>query len=417
MSDSTPHAPPRRAALIFIFITILLDMLAMGMIIPVLPKMIVNFLSGDTARAAEILGVFSTVWALMQFIFSPLVGALSDRFGRRPVVLMSNFGLGLDYILMALAPTLGWLFAGRVIAGITSASISTASAYIADVTPPEKRAASFGMLGAAFGIGFIMGPAVGGVLGELNPRLPFWVAAILSLSNAMYGLFVLPESLPPERRKAFRWQRANPMGALALLRSKSEVLGLASVNFLYHLAHIALTSVFVLSGSYRFGWTERTVGLTMAGVGLSSMVVQAGLVRPTVKRLGERRALLLGLSFGAVGFCIYGLAETGIVFWLGVPVMALWGLTGPSSQGLMSRHISPSEQGQLQGALSSLMGIAGMIGPGLFTQIFARAIDPQRGWHLPGAPFLLASLLLVFAQLLAWHVTRQRVEVAVAPMT
>ncbi len=260
-----------------------------------------------------------------------------------------------------------------------------------------------------------MGPAVGGLLGELNPRLPFWVAAVLSLANALYGLFVLPESLPPERRTAFRWQRANPLGALALLRSKTEVLGLASVNFLYNLAHIALPSVFVLYGSYRFGWTERTIGLTMAGVGMSSMVVQAGLVRPVVKRLGERRALLVGLFFGAAGFCIYGLAETGVIFWLGVPVMALWGLTGPSSQGLMSSHISPSEQGQLQGALSSLMGIAGMIGPGLFTQTFARGIDTQRGWHLPGAPFLLAALLLVFAQLLAWRVTSERREVAVVP--
>ncbi|MGZ3461771.1 MAG: MFS transporter, partial [Archangium sp.] len=239
---SEPNAPvtPRRAALVFIFVTVLLDILAMGMIIPVLPKIVLGFLNGDTARAAEVFGLFSTVWALMQFVFSPVLGALSDRHGRRPVILLSNFGLGLDYILMALAPSLSWLFAGRVISGITSASISTASAYIADVTPPEKRAASFGMIGAAFGVGFVLGPALGGVLGNMNPRLPFWVSAALSLANAMYGLFVLPESLPPERRMAFQWRRANPVGALTLLRSNREVLGLASVHFLYNLAHVAL---------------------------------------------------------------------------------------------------------------------------------------------------------------------------------
>ncbi|QRO01470.1 TCR/Tet family MFS transporter [Archangium violaceum] len=411
-SHSTPG--PRRAALVFIFITILLDILAMGMIIPVLPKMVEGFLGGDTARAAEILGLFSTMWALMQFIFSPVLGAMSDRFGRRPVVLLSNFGLGFDYILMALAPSLGWLFAGRIISGITAASISTASAYIADVTPPEKRAASFGLLGAAFGIGFVLGPAIGGMLGVISPRLPFWVAAGLSLANALYGLFVLPESLPPERRRPFQWRRANPVGALAMLRSKPEVLGLASVHFIYNLAHVALPSVFVLYASYRFGWDERAVGLTMAGTGISSLIVQGGLVRPIVKKLGERRTLLLGLSFGALGFAIYGLAESGAMFWLGIPVMSLWGLFGPSSQGLMSSRIGQSEQGQLQGALSSLMGIAGMIGPSLFTQTFAHFISPQSGAHLPGAPFLLAASLLLFAIGLAWRVTSPRAEVAPA---
>jgi DHA1 family tetracycline resistance protein-like MFS transporter len=416
MTETTPHAPPRRAALIFIFVTVLLDILAMGMIIPVLPKMVVAFLNGDTARAATAFGVFATAWALMQFFFSPVLGALSDRFGRRPVVLLSNFGLGFDYVLMALAPTLGWLFVGRVISGITSASISTASAYIADVTPPEKRSASFGMLGAAFGIGFVAGPALGGVLGGLDPRLPFWVAAALSLTNAMYGLFVLPESLPPERRQAFQWRRANPVGALKLLRSYREVLGLASVNFIVHLAHIALPSVFVLYGTYRYGWDERAIGLTLGGVGLTSAIVQAGLVRPVVKRLGERRTLFLGLAFGGVGFVIYGLAQTGVMFWLGVPVMSLWGLSGAAVQGLMSRRVSPSEQGQLQGALSSLMGVAGMIGPLLFTQTFAHFIDPQNPWHVPGAPFLLAAVLLVSALGLAWRVTHPgRDEVAAAP--
>ncbi|WP_309890361.1 TCR/Tet family MFS transporter [Archangium sp.] len=415
MADPTSPAAPRRAALVFIFITILLDILAMGMIIPVLPKLVVNFLGGDTVRAAEMFGVFSTAWALMQFIFSPVLGALSDRFGRRPVILLSNFGLGFDYVLMALAPTLGWLFAGRVISGITAASISTASAYIADVTPPEKRAASYGLLGAAFGIGFVLGPALGGVLGTVNPHLPFWVAAGLSLTNALYGLFVLPESLPPERRKAFQWRRANPVGALALLRSKPDVLGLAGVHFLYQLSHVVLPSVFVLYGSHRYGWDERAVGLTLACTGVFSLIVQGGLVRPIVKRLGERSTLLLGLGAGAVGFAIYGLASTGALFWIGIPVMSLWGLFGPASQGLMSSRMGPSEQGQLQGALSSLMGIAGMIGPALFTQLFALGIDPERNWNLPGAPFLFSMLLLVFAGLLASRVTAPRPEVVPTP--
>jgi MFS transporter, DHA1 family, tetracycline resistance protein len=415
MSEPNVPAGPRRATLAFIFVTVLLDILAMGMIIPVLPKIVVAMLDGDTARAAGIFGVFSTAWALMQFFFSPVLGALSDRFGRRPVILLSNFGLGLDYILMALAPTLGWLFVGRVISGITSASISTASAYIADVTPPEKRAASYGLLGAAFGVGFVLGPALGGVLGDLDSRLPFWVSAGLSLANALYGLFVLPESLPPEKRKAFQWRHANPVGALKLLRSNLEVFKLASVHFLYQLAHVALPSVFVLYGSYRFGWDERTVGLTMAGVGLSSLVVQGGLVRPLVKKLGERRTLMLGLSFGALGFIIYGLAPTGMLFWVGVPVMSLWGLTGPSAQGLMSSRISQSEQGQFQGALSSIMGIAGMIGPAIFTQTLAYFIGPGLGWDLPGAPFLLAALMLVFAIGLAGWATSPRQQAAAVP--
>lgn len=406
MTASTAPASPRRAALAFIFVTVLLDILAMGMIIPVLPRILEGFLGGSTARASVVYGLFSTVYALMQFIFSPVLGALSDRFGRRKVILLSNFGLGLDYILMALAPSLSWLFVGRIIAGITAASISTASAYIADVTPPEKRAASFGMIGAAFGVGFVLGPALGGVLGQMNLHLPFWVSTGLSLANAMYGLFVLPESLPPERRKAFDWKRANPVGALRLLRSNREVLGLASVHFLYNLAHVALPSVFVLYGGYRFGWDERTVGLTMAGVGVSSLIVQGGLVRPLVKRLGERRALLLGLTCGMVGFTIYGLAPSGIVFWAGVPVMSMWGLFGPASQGMMSSRISASEQGQLQGALSSLMGIAGMIGPSIFTQAFAYFIGPRLDWNLPGAPFLLAAGLLVVAVGLAGRATR-----------
>ncbi|MDZ7360642.1 MAG: TCR/Tet family MFS transporter [candidate division KSB1 bacterium] len=406
MTEPNPHTTPRRAALVFIFITVLLDILALGIIIPVLPKLVENFLGGNTARAAEMYGLFGTVWALMQFVFSPVLGALADRFGRRPVILISCFGLGFDYILMALAPTLSWLFVGRVISGITAASIPTAGAYITDVTPPEKRAAGFGMLGAAFGVGFVLGPALGGVLGGLNPRLPFWVASGLSLLNAMYGLFVLPESHPPERRAGFSWARANPVGSLRLLRSHPELFGLAAVNFLYYLAHEVLPSTFVLYAGYRYLWDESTVGLTLAVVGVCTGVVQAGLIKPVVARFGERRALIAGLLFGTAAFAIYGLAATGAVFMIGVPVMALWGLSGPSAQGLMTRRVEPAAQGQLQGALQSLRGITGMIGPGLFTLTFATFIGSRSDWHLPGAPFLLAALLVASAMTVAWRVTR-----------
>jgi DHA1 family tetracycline resistance protein-like MFS transporter len=408
--QTNPNAKPRNAALIFIFITVVVDVLALGIIIPVLPKLVEGFLGGDTARAAEIYGVFGTVWALMQFFFSPVLGSLSDRFGRRPVILISCFGLGLDYILMALAPTLWWLFLGRVISGITAASFPTAGAYIADVTPPEKRAASFGMIGAAWGLGFVMGPALGGMLGAVNPRAPFWAAAALTLLNAMYGLFVLPESLAPESRKAFAWSRANPVGSLVLMRSHPELLGLSSVNFIYLLAHQVLPSVFVLYASYRYGWNERTMGLTLAAVGVFNIIVQAGLVKPIVARFGERRALFTGLLFGAAGFAIFGLAPTGIGFLCALPVFALMGLFGPAAQGLMTRHVQPSEQGQLQGANSSLMGITGLIGPGLFTLIFANFISARRDWSLPGAPFLLAGLLLTIALFVAWRVTRKSSE-------
>ena len=400
MTTATLPAAPRRAALAFIFVTIMLDMLALGMIIPVLPKLVESMVGGDTAAAAGIYGLFGTVWALMQFVFSPLLGVLSDRIGRRPVVLISNFGLGLDYILMALAPTIGWLLIGRIISGITAASISTATAYVADVLPAEKRASGFGMLGVAFGLGFILGPAIGGLLGGIDPRLPFWVAACFSLANACYGLLILPESLPPERRRQFAWRRANPLGSLRFLRSHRHLRELASASFLANLAHVAIPSTFVLYAGYRYDWDERQVGLTLGLVGACAAVVQGALVGPLVKRFGERPVLIFGLSSGALGFAIYGLAPTGALFLAGVPVMALWGLAGPANQGLMTQRVDPGEQGQLQGALSSLLGLAMLIGPFVFTQTFATFIGAQAPLSLPGAPFLLAALLLFTATLL-----------------
>jgi MFS transporter, DHA1 family, tetracycline resistance protein len=396
---------PRRAAFIFVFITVLLDMLALGIIVPVLPKLVVDFVAGDKPLAAEVYGLFGTAWALMQFVFSPLHGSLSDRFGRRPLILFSNVGLGLDYILMALAPNLWWLFAGRVISGISSASIATSYAYVADVTPPEQRAGRFGMLGVAFGAGFVLGPALGGLAGNLDPRLPFWIAAGLSLANALYGFLVLPESLPKERRAPLSWRNANPLGALALLRAQPQLLGLAGVNFLFNLAHASLPNIGVLYMMYRYGFDERAVGFTMTAVGICAMVVQGALVGPVVSRFSERAALIAGLSFGVTGFTTFGLATTGTGFLAGIPVLALWGFASPALLGLMSRRVSGSEQGRLQGANASIMGIANLIGPGLFAKALALSVEGG-AVELPGAGFLLAALMLVLAIAGAWWSTR-----------
>jgi MFS transporter, DHA1 family, tetracycline resistance protein len=387
----------RRAAVAFIFVTILLDMLALGLIMPILPKLVESFVDNDTARAARIFGVFGTAWALMQFLFSPILGSLSDRFGRRPVVLLSNFGLGLDYVLMALAPSLIWLFIGRVISGITSASISTAFAYIADITPAERRAAVFGKVGAAFGAGFIVGPAVGGLLGDVDPRLPFWVAAGLSFANTMYGLLILPESLPRDRRSPFRWKSANPIGALRLLRADRILAGLSISNFFAQLAHAVLPSIFVLYATYRYGWDSKTVGVTLAMVGICAMVVQGAGIGPIVRIFGERRALLLALVCGAAGFFIFAIAPTGPLSWLGIPVMSLWGVSGAAIQSLMTKRVDADRQGQLQGATSSVQSVSQLLGPFVFTLTFAYFIGPQAPVHLPGAPFLLASALVVVA--------------------
>jgi len=396
---------------VFVFITVALDMLALGVMIPVLPKLIIEFEGGNVADAAGVAGVFGFSWAAMQFVFSPLLGAISDRRGRRPVILLSNLGLGLDYLLMAMAPSLSWLFVGRLISGITSASYSTAAAYVADVTPEDERAAKFGMLGAAFGLGFIVGPALGGLLGGVSLRLPFYAAAGLSLANAAYGFFILPESLPLERRAPFAWSKANPIGALALLRSHPRLLGLAGVAFLYNVAHDSLPSVFVLYTDYRYHWGERMVGFCLAVVGVTSTIVSALLIGPIVKRVGERRALLLGLSFGVLGFAVYGWAPTGSWFLTGIPLVALWGLSGPAFQALMSRRVDSTEQGRLQGALASMSGITGMLGPLLFTQVFAFGISSQT-LRLPGAPFWTSSLLLVASLLVAFLVARDEPKTA-----
>ena len=401
-------ASRRRAAVIFIFITVVIDVLGFGLVIPVLPLLVKQFMSGDPAKGAEMFGVFGTVWALMQFFFSPLLGAVSDRFGRRPVILISCFGLGVDYIVMALAPNIGWLLFGRIASGICASSFTTAGAYIADVSPPEKRATAYGMIGAAFGVGFVLGPALGGLLGNINPRLPFWGAACLALISAVYGLFVLPESLPRDKRDAFHWSKANPVGSLKLLRSHPDLLGLAAVNLFFQLAHVVNPSMFVLYTSYRYGWSTQTVGLTLMAVGVLSIVVQAGLVKPAVHRLGERGSLYTGLVFGAIGLGGFALAPSGVWLWVALPIFSLMGLFGPGLQSLMSQRVAPHEQGKLQGANGSITSIAGLIGPSIFTLSFAHFIDKDRAWTLPGAPFFIAAAMLLAALVLAILAGRPR---------
>ncbi len=402
----TPHPPKgRRAAATFIFFTVTLDMLALGMIAPVLPRLIEGFLHGDTSSAAKMLGLFGTVFAVMQFFCSPIIGSLSDRYGRRPVVLLSNFGLGLDYLLMAWAPALNWLFLGRVISGITSSSIPTAMAYMADVTPRERRAAAFGMLNAAFGIGFVLGPAVGGLLGNINPRLPFWVAGGLSLINGLYGLFVLPESLSKDHRSPFSWARANPVGSISLFRRHAGMIAIAAVLLLGYIAQQSLMNVYVIYADYRYHWTDRTVGFSLATIGVCTAIYGALLVKPVVAKLGERGAMTIGLIGGSIGYSMFGLSKTGVLFWLGIPFLNMMSFTWPAAQSLLSRKTSPSEQGQLQGAINSLRGIAGLVGPGLFTYIFSKSISA--GIHIPGTPFYTATAMLLVSLILAQRAARQ----------
>src|SRR5258705_8769252 len=400
-----------RATFAFIIVTVTLDFLAFGIIAPVLPNLIIRFEGGDIAKAAAIAGYFGFAWNLMEFLFLPVLGAWSDRFGGRPVILISCLGLGLDYIFMAMAPSLRWLFVGRLISGITASNISTAFAYITDVTAPAERAKKFGFLGAAFGVGFVVGPAVGGLLGQYNLRAPFWAAAVLSLANFLYGLFVLPESLPKENRAKSAWHMANPLGSLTLLRSHPVLAGLSVVVFLYYLAHQALQNVFVLYTEYRYGWNTRSVGISLALVGVCAVIVSGGMVGPYVKKFGERLSLTSGLFFGVLGYVGFAMAPKGWLLLAAVPVVPLWGAAGASGVSLMSQVVSPSAQGKLQGAINSLRALTGMAGPLLFTQVFSAAISPTARIHLPGAPYFLGAVLLVGCLMLATVVTRGQASV------
>jgi len=404
----------RRAALGFVYAVAVMDILAMGIIIPVLPQLVKSFNHGDTAAAARYFGAFGLTFGVMQFFSSPILGALSDRFGRRPVILISIFGLGFDYLLMALAPTIGWLFLGRTISGITAATYSTCNAYVADITPPERRARNFGLMGSAFGIGFTVGPTLGGLLGSIDLRLPFFVAGGLALINGLYGLFVLPESLPRERRAPFVLAKANPIGSFELLRSHPGLLGLAAIVFLYFLAHQVLQSSFVLYANYRYGWGPGLMGLNLLGVGIGNILVQAFVVGPFVARFGERGALYTGLTAGAIGFVIYATATTGLQFWMGLPVFTFMGLAQPGYQGLMTRRVGPSEQGRLQGANSGLMALGSIIGPVLFTQVFAWSISGKGAGVGPGTTVFVAAAMLGTALLLALSQGRGRTTTAIA---
>jgi DHA1 family tetracycline resistance protein-like MFS transporter len=410
MSERGQDHPRPRAAVIFIFVTVTIDMLAFGIIIPVLPHLIVELIGGSIAKAAVWTSGFGTLFMLMQFVCSPIQGTLADRFGRRTVILISSFGLGVDFIVMALAPVLWLLFVGRAVSGMCAASFSTANAYIADITPREKRAAAFGMLGGAFAVGFSVGPALGGFRGPLWVRLPFWVAAVLCLINFCYGFFVLPESLPRERRAPrFDWRHANPLGSLLLLKRHPQVLGLASVVFLTALAQFAINSTYVLYTDYRFGWGPQTVGDTLTLDGVLTGVVQALLVRRLMPKLGERRMILAGLALWVAGMACFGFAPTAWIFLVGIPILCLGGLAGPPTQSLITHQVDPAEQGRLQGALSSLQSLAGIVGPALFANLFALFISEHAplGGHLPGIAFVLAAALTLLALILATRATRE----------
>jgi DHA1 family tetracycline resistance protein-like MFS transporter len=393
----------RQAAVIFIFVTVTLDILAMGLTIPVLPKLILDFLGGNMKDAADWNGWFGLIFALMQFLFSPVLGVLSDRFGRRPVILLSNLGLGLDYIVMALAPSIPWLFLGRIISGVTASSIPTAMAYIADVVPKEKRAGAFGMIGVAFGLGFVIGPFFGGLLSDFNPRLAFWVAAGFSLTNWLWGFLFVPESLPHDRRKAFTIGRANPVGSLVLLRSHPELSRLATIQFLAYVAHNVF-SVWALYGIYRYAWNQTAIGISLAVVGICTALISAGLTPRMVKHFGEKRTLYIGQFFGATGMLVAGFARSGAVLLASVPIISMWNMSMPAAQSMMTHRVSEREQGELQGAIGSLRSITFIIGPILFSRIFGWFIDPKHSFQIPGAPYYLGAALLFTAMLMAMQI-------------
>lgn len=402
-----------RPAIAFILAVAVLDVMAMGIVIPVLPALIEDF-AGSEAAAGYWNGIMVAIWAGMQFLCSPVIGSISDRFGRRPTILISTAGLTLDWILMALAPDLWWLAVGRMIGGITSSSFTAVFAYMADITEPEHRARGYGLVGAAFSAGFIAGPLIGGVLGEIGPRAPFWAAAALSAVTFLYGLFILPESLPHERRMAFSWTRANPFGALKLLRSHPELSGLAVVNFLLYFAHHVFSVVFVLYAAHRHGWTPMYMGGALALAGVLEMIVQAMLVGPAVKRWGDRRTMVAGLVMGSIGLAGMGLAPTGLLFTLALFPNALWALAMPTLQSLMTRRVSESEQGQLQGANMSVGSIAGIASPLFFGWMYEQTVADT-----PGVSFLIAAGILAAGALLAAFVSRRaaRTETAAGAET
>jgi DHA1 family tetracycline resistance protein-like MFS transporter len=410
-----PATSPKTSSTLFIFVTVLLDTLGIGIIIPVGPRLVASFLHDDLGAASHWFGVLVAIYSVMQFVFAPILGALSDRFGRRAVILGSLLGASLSHLLSGFAPALSWLVVGRVIAGATAASFSAANAYVADVTPPEKRAQSFGLIGAAFGLGFIIGPAVGGLLGEYGLRVPYFAAAGLNFVNLLYGVFVLPESLRREDRRAFSFRRANPLGSLKNLGRHPIVLGLTGTMACGFIAQWILQSVWALSNQERFGWSLHEVGLSLMVVGVSTAVVQGVLIRAILPPLGERRALLLALGLGALGHFGFGVARHGWVMYAMLFPFALAGLAGPATQALITREVGPSEQGELQGSLNSLAGLAAIVAPLLGTDLLARFGPETAHPHIPGAPFLAAACFNLVGLALALRLFRRMPSRAPAP--
>ena len=400
----------RPAALRFIFITVLIDVIGFGIIIPVLPGLIRELLDADLSTAATYGGFMLFAYATMQFIFSPVLGNLSDRYGRRPVLLFSLFGFGIDYIFMAFAPTIGWLFIGRVIAGITGASMTTAAAYVADLSEPEKRAQNFGMIGAAFGLGFILGPALGGQLGQYGLRVPFIGAAVLSLLNWLYGYFILPESLPQKDRRPFDWKRANPVGSLMQFKRYPAIVGLIVALVLVYIAAHAVQTTWSYYSMEKFEWNEAWVGYSIAFIGLMIAIVQGGLIRVIIPKLGKQRSVYVGLMLYSIGMVLFAFATKGwMMFAFAVPY-CLGGIAGPALQGIISTNVPPNEQGELQGGLTSLMSATSIVGPLIMTNLFAYFTQDGAPLIFPGAPFIMGSVLMLISAALAYRNMRKNMK-------
>jgi MFS transporter, DHA1 family, tetracycline resistance protein len=388
----------RNAGVGFIFVTLLLDVIGIGLVVPVLPSLVEQLVGGNETAAAPTYGLLVAVYALLQTLCAPLLGALSDRFGRRPVILLALAGMGTSYVIQALAPSVGWLLVGRVFAGVTGATITPANAYIADVSQPESRARNFGLVGVAFGVGFVLGPLLGGLLGQLDPRAPFYAAAGTSFLSALWGYFVLPESLPPERRRAkLVWTDAIPLRGLVALRVHPVVSGLAWVILLSSLAQRGMESIWVLHGGFRYGWGNLESGLSLAAVGVAAALVQGGLVRRVVPRLGEARSMLLGLGLNATSLALYVLASRSWMAFAIIPIGALGALTLPALQSLVVSVVEPDQQGTVQGSLASVQSLASVFAPILSAALFVRGTDGSLGASLPGLPFAAGSAFVVLA--------------------
>jgi len=395
------------AAARFIFVTLLLDVVGIGIIIPILPGLVQSLLGSDPSTAARYYGPLVALYAVTQTLASPLLGALSDRYGRRPVILVSMVGMGISYLVMGFAPTLVWLFIGRALAGVTGATITSANAYMADISTPETRAQNFGLVGAAFGVGFVFGPAIGGVLGEVGPRVPLFGAAAVSFLNVLWGVFVLPESLPLDQRRALSLADANPLAGIRNLRTHPGVWGLALVFVLQSFAQRGLESVWVLYTGYRYGWSELENGLTLALVGVGAAIVQGGLVRRIVPWLGEPRALVIGLVLNVVALLLYGSVPQGWMILLVIPIGAISAIAGPALQGLITSMVEPERQGTIQGALASAQSLTAIFAPLVAATLFAWATDDTLGVHLPGIAFYLGAAVLVVAILQAVRTLRR----------